>query len=47
LTFEEVLDDMERVMGPLPNPFQEPIRFAYYVKIWQFYKQRENKELNT
>lgn len=47
MTFKDVLDEMEKVMGPLPNPFQEPIRFAYYVKIWQFYKQRENKELNT
>jgi hypothetical protein len=47
MSFEDVLDDMERMLGPLPNPFQEPIRFRYYVKIWHFYKQRENKELNT
>lgn len=47
MTFEDVLDEMEKVMGPLPNPFQEPIRFAHYVKIWKFYKQRETRELNT
>lgn len=41
LTDQEVLDkvkEMEELFGKLPNPFQEPIRFAYYVKLYRYYK---------
>lgn len=24
----------------MPNPEQEPLRFAHYVKLWKYYKQR-------
>jgi hypothetical protein len=38
---EEVLriyEDMVKVFGNnLPNPDQEPIRFAYYVKLYRYF----------
>ena len=36
-----ILDDMYDRFGTLPNPFQEPLRFAYYVKIYRYFKERE------
>lgn len=44
LTDEEVMivyEDMQKYFGhPLPDPIHEPIRFAYYVKLYKYYKQR-------
>ena len=37
---ERVLDEMREFFGELPNPEHEPIRFAYYVKLWKYYKGR-------
>ena len=41
---EEVLkmyDDMVEYFGVLPNPDHEPIRFAYYVRLYKYYKERQ------
>lgn len=38
-----ILIDMERIMGSLPHPIHEPIRFAHYVKMWRYYRSREYK----
>jgi len=43
ITEEQILklvEDMERMLGPLPNPEQEPKRFAYYLKLYKYYKER-------
>jgi hypothetical protein len=37
---EKLVKDMERLLGPLPNPEQEPIRFAHYIKLYKYYKER-------
>lgn len=38
----QILDGMYERFGSIPNPEQEPIRFAYYVKLYRYYKEREN-----
>lgn len=38
---KKVLEDMEKEMGPLPNPEHEPIRFAYLVKLYQYFSRRQ------
>jgi hypothetical protein len=35
---ETIIKEMTEFFGKLPNPEQEPIRFAYYVKLWKYYK---------
>jgi hypothetical protein len=35
-----LVEDMEKFLGPLPNPEQEPKRFAYYIKLYKYYKER-------
>jgi hypothetical protein len=30
--------------GNLPNPEHEPIRFMHYVKMFKYYKGRENEQ---
>lgn len=45
MTDEEVLrmyDAMLEYFGELPNPEQEPKRFAHYVKMYRYYKARED-----
>ena len=37
---ERLIVDMEKTLGPLPNPEQEPIRFAYYLKLYKYYKEK-------
>lgn len=39
---ETTINEMLEMFGELPNPEQEPKRFAYYVKIYKFYKERDN-----
>lgn len=35
---EEILKKMEEFFkSPLPDPIREPIRFAYYVKLFKYY----------
>ena len=31
-------------MGSLPSPEHEPLRFAYVVKMYNFYKSREHEQ---
>lgn len=39
---EKILKEMQEMFSqPLPNPEQEPRRFAYYVKLYQYYKGRQ------
>ena len=42
---DKKLDEMEKRFGVLPNPIQEPIRFRYYVKLWEYYQKRESGEI--
>jgi hypothetical protein len=37
---EKVNALIEMFGGDLPNPEQEPRRFAYYVKLFKFYTER-------
>jgi hypothetical protein len=40
----KILDEMREMFStPLPNPEHEPVRFAYYVKLYKYYKARENE----
>jgi hypothetical protein len=44
MTDDEVLkmyNEMLEYFGTLPNPEQEPRRFAYYVKLYRYYKERK------
>jgi hypothetical protein len=46
LTDEEVLkmyEDMLEYFGELPNPEQEPRRFAHYVKVYKYYNARNEE----
>jgi len=38
-----IIDEMIVMFGNLPNPIQEPIRFAAYVKLYHYYKGRRNE----
>jgi hypothetical protein len=49
MTNEEVIKMYEEMLewfGQLPNPQHEPIRFAHYVKIYKYYKQRKDDNNN-
>ena len=45
MTDEEIMElftEMQKMFGDdLPNPEQEPIQFAYYIKLYKFYKERK------
>ena len=45
MTDEEVMElftEMQKMFGDdLPNPEQEPIQFAYYIKLYKSYKERK------
>jgi hypothetical protein len=44
VTDQEVIDmyeAMEQYFGSLPDPIHEPIRFAHYVKVYQYYMSRK------
>ena len=50
MTEEEVLkqyNEMVEMFGELPNFEQEPRRFAYYVKLYRYYKERRSGQENT
>ncbi len=34
---QETLNKMERLFSDLPNPLHEPVRFAFYVKLYKYY----------
>jgi hypothetical protein len=38
-----VVEEMERMFGALPSPEHEPIRFAYLVKLYRFYVERNSQ----
>jgi len=43
MTDEQVvtaIQEMREMFGTLPSPEHEPIRFAHYVKLYQYYKSR-------
>jgi hypothetical protein len=46
MTDEEVLDKYNRMVEQfgedLPNPEQEPIRFKYYVKLFNYYHEKKD-----
>ena len=44
MTDEEALkmyEEMVEFFGEVPNLEHEPIRFAYYVKLFKYYKERQ------
>lgn len=46
MTDQEILDfvkGMEEYFGELPNPEQEPRRFAYYIKLYKYYLSKRNE----
>jgi LEA14-like dessication related protein len=50
MTDEESAEIYEKMKAmfkqDMPNPEQEPIRFAYYMKLYKFYTEREKGEHN-
>ena len=45
MTDEEALNLYEQMVeyfGFMPSPIHEPIRFAHYVKVYRYYKERKN-----
>lgn len=43
---EKIYQEIKEYFGKdCPNPEQEPIRFAHYVKLYHFYKTRNVNEL--
>lgn len=41
---EEAYNEMVKMWGDkLPNPEQEPIRFAYYVRMYKYFKEKNNE----
>ena len=50
MTDEELIsrvNEIEEKMGSLPSPEHEPLRFKHFVKMYNFYKSRENDEQPT
>ena len=46
MTDEEVLnkyEEMQKMFDNLPNPIHEPKRFAAYVKMYKYFKERQQK----
>ena len=44
--YDRIFDEMLEMFGDnLPNPEQEPYRFATYVKWYKFYKQRKGESI--
>ena len=41
---ELILDEMEFRFGKLPNPTHEPRRFEYYVKMYIYYKNKNDTD---
>jgi hypothetical protein len=41
---ENAYNEMVEMWGNrLPNPEHEPLRFAYYVRMWKYYKEKNNE----
>jgi len=42
---EAAYNEMVEMWGDrLPNPEQEPLRFAYYVRMYKYFKEKNNVE---
>lgn len=42
----EILREMEEMFSlPLPHPEHEPRRFEYYVKLYKYYKSRQEQQI--
>jgi len=42
---EAAYNEMVKMWGDkLPNPEQEPLRFAYYVRMYKYFKEKNNVE---
>lgn len=41
---ELILDEMEFRFGKLPHPTHEPRRFEYYVKLYKYYKNKNDTD---
>ena len=39
-----IYDEMIELFGMLPNHKQEPVRFAHYVKLYNYYKSRAEEQ---
>ena len=39
-----IYEEMIEMFGVLPNHKQEPIRFAHYVKLYNYYKSRAEEQ---
>jgi hypothetical protein len=39
---EKMLDEMYEHFGTLPSPEHEPKRFKHYVKLFKYYRSRNN-----
>ena len=43
---QAIYGEMLEMFGNLPNHRQEPVRFADYVKLFYYYKNRQEKVLD-
>jgi hypothetical protein len=39
--------EMEEFYGSLPDPVHEPIRFAHYIKMYRYYRERQTHDQAT
>jgi hypothetical protein len=39
--------EMEEFYGSLPSPIHEPIRFAHYIKMYRYYRERQTYDQAT
>jgi hypothetical protein len=39
-----IYNEMLDIFGTLPNHKQEPLRFAHYVRLYRYYKNKESNE---
>ena len=43
MTGQEQYDELSKVFSYLPNYEQEPIQFAWHVRLYKYYRTRETK----
>lgn len=41
---QTIYNEMLEMFGTVPNHKQEPIRFAHYVKLYNYYKSRAEEQ---
>ena len=42
---KEIKDFLKYYSNKVPNPIHEPIRFAYFILTYKFYKERSKNEV--